>query len=315
MAKPLVYNATLRRRVDVTSALGVVTVAPDEPVAGDGRWFVPGQYLAIGMNNQEQPALGSVRRAMSIASAAQRHEDVEFYIRFVSQPSSENPFTHLLWKASEGDRMYMRMAPTGHFTVEATIGATDPRLKICVAAGTGLAPFLSMARSPLVDDPDADLSSYVILHGASYPADLGYREELAGMVERNRLNYFATVSRPREAPDWRGDVGRVEDYFLPERLEALEDRLGMAAGAFDPRKAVIYVCGLQGTIGESIARLVGRGFVPDDRKVRKALAVPDAVPATLFFEQYDATPVVDIGDAELMAHLGDQLGLALARMG
>ncbi|HTM21390.1 MAG TPA: hypothetical protein VL172_12805 [Kofleriaceae bacterium] len=315
MAKPLVYNATLRRRVDLTPALTIFGIAPDQPIEGDGRWFVPGQYLAIGMNNEATPELGSVRRAMSIASAAQARDDVEFYIRFVAQPESENPLTHLLWKGQEGARMYMRMAPTGHFTVDATIGVADPRLRVCVAAGTGLAPFLSMVRSEIIDDARADLSSYVVLHGASYPDDLGYRDEMAALVDRNRLRYWGTVSRPKEAAGWKGDVGRVEDYFKAERIGALEDRLGLGAGGLTPKTAAIYICGLQGTIGETILRLVGRGFVPDDRKLRKAMAVPDAVEPSLFFEQYDTTPVIDIEDEALMSRVRAELAAALARLG
>jgi ferredoxin--NADP+ reductase len=313
MAKPLVYNATLRRRVDLTSALAIFGVAPDEPIAGVGRWFVPGQYVAIGMNNDDRPELGSVRRAMSIASAAQRRDDVEFYIRLVAQPESDNPFTHLLWTAAEGARMYIRTAPTGHFTVDATIGAGDPRLKICVAAGTGLAPFLSMARTEVVDDPGADLSTYVVLHGASYPDDLGYRAELADLVGRNKLHYHGTVSRPRDT-GWTGDTGRVEDYFLPGRIDDLEQRIGLPAGGLTPRRAAVYICGLQGTIGQTIIRLVRRGFVPDDRKLRKVLAVPDDVKPTLFFEQYDTTPVVDIEDEALMSRLRGELSEGLARL-
>jgi ferredoxin--NADP+ reductase len=314
MAKPLVHNAVLRRRVDLTPALSVFGITPDQPIAGDGRWFVPGQYLAIGMNNDDRPELGSVRRAMSIASAAQRRDDVEFYIRYVSRPESDNPLTHLLWKAQEGERMYMRLAPTGHFTIDGTIGAADRRLKICVAAGTGLAPFLSMARSEIVDDAGADLSSYVILHGASYVADLGYRGELLALADRNRLRYLSTVSRPREAVDWTGDTGRVEDYFLPDRIGQLEERIGLPPGGLTPTAAAVYVCGLQGTIGESIMRLVGRGFVPDDRKLRKALQVPEAVKPTLFYEQYDTEPVIDIEDESLMSRLRGELAAALARL-
>ncbi len=313
MAKPLVYNATLRRRVDLTSALAIFGVSPDAPIAGDGRWFVPGQYVAIGLNNEARPELGSVRRAMSIASAAQRREDVEFYIRFVAHPESDNPFTHLLWKAQEGARIYIRMAPTGHFTVNATVGDDDPRLRVCVAAGTGLAPFLSMARTEVIDKPATDLSRYVILHGASYPDDLGYRDELQGMVARNKLHYFGTVSRPRDT-GWTGDTGRVEDYFLPDRIEDLERRLGLPAGGLTPRTAVVYICGLQGTIGQTIIRLVRRGFVPDDRKLRKVLAVPDMVKPTLFFEQYDTTPVIDIDDEALMSRLRGELTEGLVHL-
>ena len=54
-----------------------------------------------------------------------------------------------------------------------------------VAAGTGLAPFVSMARSRIMRDPRADLSDLVLLHGASYPADLAYRDELLGYQENN----------------------------------------------------------------------------------------------------------------------------------
>jgi ferredoxin--NADP+ reductase len=311
MAKPLEYNATLARRVDLTDSLTIFTVKPDAPLAGSGRWFVPGQYVAIGMNNEAQPALGSVRRAMSIASAPQTRDEVEFYIRFVSHPESDNPLTHLLWKGKEGDRMFLRPAPTGKFTIEDTVGAGDRRKKVYVAAGTGLAPFLCIARAAIIDDPDVDLSEHVILHGASYPADLGYREELEAMVERNRLHYYTTVSRPKEAAGWTGDAGRVEDYFKAERLGELEQRLGLGAGEFTPANAAVLVCGLQGTISESITRLLGRGFVPDNRKIRKALAVPEDVKPTLFFEQYDNTPVIDLDDTELVTRLGTQLRTAL----
>lgn len=313
MAKPLEYNATLARRLDLTDSLTIFTVKPDEPPAGSGRWFVPGQYVAIGMNNDGQPALGSVRRAMSIASAPQVRDEVEFYIRFVSHPESDNPLTHLLWKGKEGDRMFMRPAPTGKFTIEDTVGADDRRKKVYVAAGTGLAPFLCIVRAAVIDDPAVDLSEHVILHGASYPADLGYRDELAALVERNHLHYYATVSRPKEAEGWTGDSGRVEDYFKADRLGELERRLGFAAGEFTPATATVLVCGLQGTISESITRLLGRGFVPDNRKIRKALEVPVDVKASLFFEQYDNTPVIDLEDADLVARLKAELHAALGR--
>jgi ferredoxin/flavodoxin---NADP+ reductase len=311
MAKPLVYNATLVERLDFTDALTIFKVRPDAPIPGEGPWFVPGQYLVLGMNNEAQPELGSVRRAMSIASAPEERDAVEFYIRYVNHPESDNPLTHLLWKTHAGDPLYMRLAPTGKFTLEDTAGPGDDRLKIMVAAGTGLAPFVSIVRSHHLRDPDADLSQYVILHGASYPEDLGYAEELRGYAERRGLHYYTSVSRARERPDWRGDVGRVEDYFLPERLAELEDRLGLDRGAFTPERAVILVCGLQGTIGKSIERLCGRGFVPENHKFRKVFEVPPEVRSSLFFEQYDNSPVIDFDDAAVVDPLRAQLRAAL----
>ena len=309
MAKPIEYNATLVERIDITSALSVFKIRPDEPLAGSPT-FIPGQYMTLGLNNEEKPELGSVRRPMSIASAPEEGNVLEFYIRYVNYPESDNPLTHLLWKTQAGDRIYLRSKAVGKFTVPDTVGDDDPRLRICVAAGTGLAPFVSMVRSQSLADPDVSLDRWGILHGASYPADLGYQEELEELTGRG-LHYLKSVSRPNEAPGWDGDKGRVEDYFLPERLAGLESGLGLGAGELTPANAVIYICGLQGTIGQTIVRMISRGFVPENRKLRRALQVGDEVEASLFFEQYDSTPVIDIKDPEVMEPLRQQLHAAL----
>lgn len=310
MPKPLDYNATIVERIDLTPALAVFKVRPDEPIEDDPK-FVPGQYMTLGLNNEENEDLGSVRRPMSIVSAPEEGDVAEFYIRYVSHPESDNPLTHLLWRVHAGDRMYLRAKGVGRFTLEHTLGADDGRLKVMVAAGTGLAPFVSMARSRVMADPEARLSDFVVLHGASYPADLGYREELTYLADAKGLHYFSTVSRPGEAPDWAGDSGRVEDYFLEDRLADLESRLGLGAGGLHPDNAVIYICGLQGTIGQTIMRLNHRGFVPENRKLRRVLEISDDTAPTLFFEQYDTTPVIPVDDEEAMATMKAQLRAAL----
>ena len=203
----------------------------------------------LGLNNSERPDLGSVRRAMSIASAPEADVPLEFYIRYVARPTSRNPLTHLLWKLGTGARIYLRSVAAGVFTIKDTVGVDDPRIRVMVAAGTGAAPFISMIRSEVRRNPLADLSKWVLLHGASYPRELGYRQELLELSTANRLKYWGTVSRPSESGDWSGDVGRVESFFEPNRLPDLEHRLGLAAGGFTPDSAVIFVCGLTGTIG------------------------------------------------------------------
>lgn len=312
MAKALEYNATLVERIDVTDALSIFRVKPDQEPARP--WFVPGQYCVLGMNNAEKPELGSVRRSMSIASAPEDHGPTEFYIRFVNKPESENPLTHLLWKLKTGDRMYMRPVAAGVFTVKDTVGKDDPRLKVLVAAGTGSAPFVSMVRSEVLRNPDADLSKYVLLHGASYPADLGYRDELLRMVDRNRLHYYGTVSRPKEAPDWTGDTGRVEAFFEPGRLDDLEKRLGLPPGGFTPKNVVIFICGLTGTITGTIIPLIDRGFVPDFKRIREALGVPPETKDSVFYEQYDTEPVINVKDPAVVEPLKARMQAALAKL-
>ncbi|HEY5924872.1 MAG TPA: FAD-binding oxidoreductase [Kofleriaceae bacterium] len=313
MAKPLEYNATLAERIDITDALSLFRVKPDQMPA-ERLWFVPGQYCVLGMNNQEKPELGSVRRSMSIASAPEDDGPIEFYIRWVAKPESENPLTHLLWKLKNGDRMYMRAVAAGVFTVKDTVGLDDPRLKVMVAAGTGSAPFVSMVRSELRRDPKADLSKYVLLHGASYPADLGYRDELMKYVETNRLKYWGTVSRPKEAPDWKGDTGRVEAFFEGARLEDLEKRLGLPPGGFTPKNVAIFICGLTGTITGTIIPLLDRGFVPDFKRIREALAVPADIKDSVFYEQYDTEPVINVKDPAVVEPLKARMQAGLAKL-
>ncbi len=315
MAKPLDYNATVQSREDVTSALAIFRILPDahkpdesgdesDHKSDNDPWFVPGQYCVIGLNNEEFPEKGSVRRAMSIASSPQGRGPVEFYIRFVAKAESDNPLTHLLWKKKQDDRIYMKVHAAGKFTIPDTVGKNDNRWKIFVAAGTGSAPFVSMIREAVDRNATTELSQMVLLHGASYPADLGYREELQEYANKFGVRYFPTVSRPKEATDWTKDIGRVEDFFFEDRLQKLEKQLGV--DKLSPNNAAVWVCGLTGTIGNCVTRLLSRGFVPDHRKIRAALEIDTEASASLFFEQYDTTPVINVKDPEVVADLKRQ---------
>ncbi len=304
MAKVLEYNATLLKRHNYGDALASFHIKPDAGIP-EGDWFVPGQYMVVGLNNEHAPELGSVKRAMSIASAPCARKTIDFYIRYVNHPDSNNPLTHLLFKCTEGDRIFLSTKPKGRFTLKDCLNDTggndDPRFKIFVAAGTGLAPFLSIVEDYVAKG--RSLTNCVMLHAASYSEEIGYRERLTEPRTKHGMHYYASISRPKERPDWQGDTGRVEDYFLPERLLELEARLGLGAGKLTPKKCVIFICGLTGTIGKTIERTLDRGFAPDHRKIRRALEIAEEVPAALFFEQYDTTPVLNIQDDQNRVHL------------
>ncbi len=320
MAKLLEYNATVTKRIDLEPTLAVFRLRPDAPFEAKtpgAPWFVPGQYLTIGMNRavvegEDDPRPVSVRRPMSIASAPEDEGEAEFYIRKVGTPESDLPLTHLMWPIQEGERMFCRPTPAGKFTIEDTCGLDDRRLKVTLAAGTGLAPFISMARSRVLRDPSADLSDLAILHGASYPSSLGYRDELVRLAGDHGLKYIPTISRPHEVEGWEGFAGRAEALFGDDNLGQTEEALGLGAGGLRPDKAVVLICGLQGTIANAIISLLARGFVPDNRRLRRVLEVPDGVEASVYWEQYDSTPVLDVKDEALMERLRGLLHGALS---
>lgn len=305
MGKLLTYNAKIVERHDHTPELSTFVTEYDTPL-GNAAHFTPGQYVAIGLNNTMAPERGSVRRAMSIASAPEQGDRLEFYVRFVSHPASDNPLTHLLWRAQVGDPIFVTRKPVGKFTVKDTLG-TENRIKVFVAAGTGIAPFISMIRSHRLADPNRQLDDIILLHGASYPADLCYSEELERAAAEAGLHYFSTVSRPTQAPDWKGFAGRVEDFFLPERLLALEQVCGLERGHLSPETSGVLICGLQGTIAQTIQRLAARRFVPHDRKIRSALGLPPSLAPSVWWEQYDSEPVLDLSDSALLAKLRAQI--------
>ncbi|MBI1292849.1 hypothetical protein GC173_16675 [bacterium] len=294
-AKTLEYNATVVYKQLLTPTLAIFRVKKDTP------WttFIPGQYAILGLNHPEK---GGVMRAYSIASAPYTHPDyLEFYIRYVNEPTSDNPLTHLLFKVNDGDRIMARDKIQGKFTVKDTVGDEDPRLKVFVASGTGLAPFTSMVFE-YAHNNGGKHGNFAIFHGASYPSDLGYVEELESLMNSGAAKYYLpTVSRPGEAGNWKGLVGRVESHFEPTKLPGAEQLLGLGDGGFNPKNVVVLICGLQGTIANTIISLLKRGFVPGDRKLRRVLGIPEEVPGSIFYEQYDTTPIIDPNNAALVA--------------
>jgi ferredoxin/flavodoxin---NADP+ reductase len=295
--KPLELNATLIKRIDLAEGLTIFRVRPE---AHDFQTFEPGQYVVLGLNHPEH---GPVQRSYSIASPPQTlPEYLDFYVRYVVRPTSENPLTHLLFKLKEGDRLFMGPKFRGKFTVTHEVGADDPRLRVLVAAGTGLAPFTSMVFDHLHRFGPTD--QYLVLHGASYPHDMGYREELEKALNTNpaKKRYFPTISRDPGNEAWPEDGfrGRVETLFEEEKLATLERAAGLPEGFITPHNAVVFICGLTGTIANTLTLLLDRGFIPRELKLRNALHIPADTPPSLFFEQYDTEPVLDVKNEEAM---------------
>ncbi len=160
MPGELTYNATLVDRHDLTSTLAIFTVRPDNPLDGAPP-FVPGQYLTLGLNNEELPHLGSVRRPMSIASCPAEPATVEFFIRLITNTKSENPLTPLLFRMNVGDRIFLRARPAGKFTITDTVGQQWANQDIGIESNDPEPMYVAVANSagtPAVvyhDDTDA----------------------------------------------------------------------------------------------------------------------------------------------------------------
>lgn len=241
------YNAHVSRRVDLTESLAFFWVRFNrEPVA-----FEPGQYLTIGVESNGK----LVQRPYSVASSAREMDDgYEFYVRLVTG----GMFTPLLWRLNVGQGMSMK-GPKGKFVLE----PSDERTHVFISSGTGIAPFVSMMKTLLYDGVPRRA---VLLHGASYEHDLGYRELLEEWVREGTypVTYVPTISRPGspENSRWSGRVGRVEAI-----VPAVYDELGLT-----PDNSIAYICGNPDMISAVDATLLARGF--PEEQVKKELYWP-----------------------------------------
>ena len=256
--RELTPNATLVSRVDLTPSIARFVVRPDAGVPA----FKPGQYFALGLEVD-----GSLlQRPYSTASPAGAIEEVEFLIRRVSSGT----FTPHLWDTAAGGRVWLG-PPKGLFTLR----PGDLRTHLFVSTGTGLAPFISMSEALMRsgaaaggDTPTAQSDGngpatrprIVVIHGASYAAELAYRDELEAWSDTGRLSYVPTVSRPADPANagWPGATGRTEAI-----LDRACDHL-----ALDPNDTVAYICGNPEMI-EPAAEILGRRGIPEPAIIRE----------------------------------------------
>lgn len=247
-------NATLIARHDLTDDLAVFRVKPD----GDLFSFRAGQYAVIGLPaaaarlRSADPDEGSfrngaklIRRPYSIASSSRINEYVEFYVTLVRSGA----LTPRLWRLRRGDRLWLGPQAKGHFTLDDVPPDTN---LVLVGTGTGLAPYMSMIR----DHHRCNQGRrFVIVHGARYVRELGYRDELDALDRDCRtLRYVPTVSRPAREDGWNGHIGRVQSVLNDGTIE------GALGQALSPDTAHVFVSGNPEMVGDVQALLLERGY-------------------------------------------------------
>jgi ferredoxin-NADP reductase len=233
-------NATILFRRDLSERIASFTIQLDAATPA----FLPGQYVSLGLRNDDH----FIQRPYSIATPPGDQGPLEFLIRRVGG----GILTSRLWDAHLGTRVHVGR-PRGLFR----LNGEDPRDRLLVAAGTGLAPFLSIVGQCCLQQAP---NPVLLLHGASHAAELGFRDRIEGWQAAGmRLEYLPTLSRPGEGPSsaWRGRVGRVESVLADV---VAERRLG-------PKGTVAYLCGNPGMIEACREILAARGFGPADVRI------------------------------------------------
>jgi ferredoxin--NADP+ reductase len=231
-----------------TGGLGDAAPAgiPDEILGTpESQWAVDAQAELVSRAAADPDRM--LRRAYSIASASRADEYFEFYLTVVMS----GELTPRLFSLKIRDRLYVGPKAVGVFTLDKAPG----KHILMIGTGTGLAPYMSMLRSELVCGGPRQ---FVIVHGARYSWDLGYRAELTGLARHcPNFHYMPVITRPQEDTTWRGRSGYLQNLIASGAIEE-ETGLELTPDNFD-----IFLCGNPGMIETVIELALARGFVRD----------------------------------------------------
>jgi ferredoxin--NADP+ reductase len=207
--------------------------------------FSSGQFVMVGLEKEDGKPLV---RAYSIASPAW-HEELEFY----SIKVADGPLTSRLQKIQVGDQVLIGRKSTGTLVLD---GLRPGKRLYMLGTGTGLAPWLSLARDP---DVYERFEQVIVTHTVREVADLNYRElletelpkdEILGELIDGKLRYYPTVTREPFKTQ-----GRITDLIASGQLFT-----DLGNPSFDPAVDRVMLCGGPSVLADLKQQLVDLGY-------------------------------------------------------
>ena len=217
----------------------------------NGHFVMLGLPGAVSMGdaaNDDKPSR-PIMRAYSIASA-----NYEAHLEFFSIKVQHGALTSRLQHLKPGDEIIVNRKTTGTLLLSDLKPAK--RLYL-LGTGTGLAPFLSIAKDPDVYDR---FEKIVLVHGVRQVSELAYGDYLTrelpqndffGELVREKFVYYPTVTREPFRT-----MGRMTDLIESGRLTS---DLGLPP--LHPAEDRVMICGSPSMLADLRGILDARGFV------------------------------------------------------
>ncbi|MDH5246367.1 MAG: phenylacetate-CoA oxygenase/reductase subunit PaaK [Betaproteobacteria bacterium] len=229
--------ATVER--ETRDAVAITFAVPD--ALAESFRFVAGQHLTL------RADIGGrdVRRSYSICSGVQ-----DGILRIAVKRNPGGVFSAWANEALQAGDTLDVMPPLGHFGVPLAPGGR--RHYAGFAAGSGITPLLSIAKTTLAGEPD---SRFTLFYGNRASGTVMFREELAALKDTHltRFNLIHVLSR--EAQDIEILHGRIDRAKADELLAHWLDL---------DRVETVFVCGPDGMMQAVAEALRARGY-PDAR--------------------------------------------------
>jgi ring-1,2-phenylacetyl-CoA epoxidase subunit PaaE len=240
-------------RRETADAVSIAFAVP-EALAPAYR-FRPGQHLTL-----RTDLGGEVRRSYSICAAPDDGE-----LRIAVKRVADGLVSRWANEAVKPGDVIDVMTPQGRFGL-----APDPRARarriLAIAAGSGITPIMSIARSILAGEPD---SRVLLIYGNRTSQSIIFREALADLKDRYlaRLGLYHVLSRERQ------EISLLNGRIDGDRIATLL-RLALPAEQID----AAFLCGPGGLTAEASAILARLGVAPERIHVEHFTA--DGTPVT-----------------------------------
>jgi ferredoxin--NADP+ reductase len=247
-----------------------------------GLRFANGQFIMLGLRVGDK----NIVRAYSIASA-NYEDELEFY----SIKVPNGPLTSRLQHIEPGAPILVSSKPTGTLVLR---DVRPGRRLFMLATGTGVAPFLGLAKDP---ETYEHFEEVILIRGGRRVEDLSYADEtlarlrsdpyLGEIVNRQLRDYSSVTREPLR------NRGRITTLIESGRVF---DDLQIAP--LDPATDRFMICGNMRMLAELSGMIESRGFtispqigVPGDYVIERAFVEacdPAEAPAVRRQDQHSA---------------------------
>lgn len=200
--------------------------------------FVAGQHVSVRLT---APDGYRAQRSYSIASAPEDTDHVELAIERLDD-GEVSPFFHDVVEV--GDEIELSNPIGGHFVWRPEDGGPV----LLIAGGSGIVPFVSMARHR---DYAGSKAPMLLLFSARTRQDLLFADELGALRDRHDgFDMITTLTREAEPPDGvsKGRIGAATIAAALGRLPAMPKR--------------IYICGANPFVENAAQDAIDAGVEP-----------------------------------------------------
>jgi len=183
----------------------------DKDIAAGGIAFEPGQYAQLVVPPYGEVKEG-VQRAYSMSSQPSDSSHIELLVRLVPGGIATS-WVHTRVKVGD---IVEAIGPFGEFHIHDT-----EAVMVCVAGGSGMAPFKSMLN--YIAETDAFPQKEIwYFFGARSKRDMFYLDEMKELERKiPRFHFVPALSEPKPEDAWDGPVGlitNVLDSYIKEKL-------------------------------------------------------------------------------------------------